>query len=309
MALQALAVDLTGSAVITADLTGEQRRVTSHDVSVLASGVHRRVTSANVKVLYSTDTRRVTGLVVKVLRAQPEYLETSITSNALIVADLSKGGVEPLEVDITGSAAVTADFKIDPLATDITGSAIIEVDLKLPSLRADLTGSATFEGTFNKTLIADITVTTTIAPDLTIGKTQLVPDQGITGSATIWALIETNLTKASNTITFSQLATAFNEHVGNTLVIEQDVATDLTVSYDADSSFGPFHNVTYEAIFTFSVENTIVFDHLATAQRTLPTNTASNTIVFTQDAEYASCLLYTSPSPRDGLLSRMPSSA
>ena len=30
---------------------------------------------------------------------------------------------------------------------------------------------------------------------------------------------------------------------------------------------------------------------------------------FTITCEYKSCLLYTSPSPRDGLLSRMPSSA
>ena len=29
----------------------------------------------------------------------------------------------------------------------------------------------------------------------------------------------------------------------------------------------------------------------------------------TEDGEYIRCLLYTSPSPRDGLLSRMPSSA
>ena len=31
--------------------------------------------------------------------------------------------------------------------------------------------------------------------------------------------------------------------------------------------------------------------------------------VFPHFAEYGPCLLYTSPSPRDGLLSRMPSSA
>ena len=36
--------------------------------------------------------------------------------------------------------------------------------------------------------------------------------------------------------------------------------------------------------------------------------TGKGTVVISLD-EYNSCLLYTSPSPRDGLLSRMPSSA
>ena len=35
----------------------------------------------------------------------------------------------------------------------------------------------------------------------------------------------------------------------------------------------------------------------------------SGAILNCSDSEYDSCLLYTSPSPRDGLLSRMPSSA
>ena len=34
-----------------------------------------------------------------------------------------------------------------------------------------------------------------------------------------------------------------------------------------------------------------------------------NMIAFDEDAKLKACLLYTSPSPRDGLLSRMPSSA
>ena len=35
----------------------------------------------------------------------------------------------------------------------------------------------------------------------------------------------------------------------------------------------------------------------------------SGTITFNESSGYEDCLLYTSPSPRDGLLSRMPSSA
>ena len=38
-------------------------------------------------------------------------------------------------------------------------------------------------------------------------------------------------------------------------------------------------------------------------------NMDSNGMEFVLDAQFHSCLLYTSPSPRDGLLSRMPSSA
>ena len=36
---------------------------------------------------------------------------------------------------------------------------------------------------------------------------------------------------------------------------------------------------------------------------------ATNASIFSGDVVNLSCLLYTSPSPRDGLLSRMPSSA
>ena len=38
-------------------------------------------------------------------------------------------------------------------------------------------------------------------------------------------------------------------------------------------------------------------------------NPTEPTVTFTQPAEGTHCLLYTSPSPRDGLLSRMPYSA
>ena len=39
------------------------------------------------------------------------------------------------------------------------------------------------------------------------------------------------------------------------------------------------------------------------------TNEAMDLITKTAKAKFDDCLLYTSPSPRDGLLSRMPSSA
>ena len=41
----------------------------------------------------------------------------------------------------------------------------------------------------------------------------------------------------------------------------------------------------------------------------LVTRPEKKNVVLLSEKEYNSCLLYTSPSPRDGLLSRMPSSA
>ena len=50
----------------------------------------------------------------------------------------------------------------------------------------------------------------------------------------------------------------------------------------------------------YSAQVTIIFGHAADDSNSLRTATIEST---------ATCLLYTSPSPRDGLLSRMPSSA
>ena len=47
------------------------------------------------------------------------------------------------------------------------------------------------------------------------------------------------------------------------------------------------------------------FNFVDASFRAIPTETESKNLLMT----HSSCLLYTSPSPRDGLLSRMPSSA
>ena len=51
------------------------------------------------------------------------------------------------------------------------------------------------------------------------------------------------------------------------------------------------------------------FDGSDTATSTSDESDNSHTITFAGTAQLDTCLLYTSPSPRDGLLSRMPSSA
>ena len=50
-------------------------------------------------------------------------------------------------------------------------------------------------------------------------------------------------------------------------------------------------------------------EHVAAAQARLEAGAATKTQVAQAEARLSRCLLYTSPSPRDGLLSRMPSSA
>ena len=64
----------------------------------------------------------------------------------------------------------------------------------------------------------------------------------------------------------------------------------------------PFTAVTGEAIYTACAEN-----YRAASFKV--TNTSSSTAAAKFNVQYKICLLYTSPSPRDGLLSRMPSSA
>ena len=53
------------------------------------------------------------------------------------------------------------------------------------------------------------------------------------------------------------------------------------------------------------------FEEIATGEQsgTWGTTTNFNYDILDRIASYKACLLYTSPSPRDGLLSRMPSSA
>ena len=56
--------------------------------------------------------------------------------------------------------------------------------------------------------------------------------------------------------------------------------------------------------------DTEFIDRTAKAQALMATDDLAGLLLMSEeDIRYFTCLLYTSPSPRDGLLSRMPSSA
>ena len=96
---------------------------------------------------------------------------------------------------------------------------------------------------------------------------------------------------------------------------------DIVISDGDDATFtyaGPFcingatdptATITGLAGGTFTGPADVVFTDTATGEIDLSASTAgTHTITYTT-AGPCPCLLYTSPSPRDGLLSRMPSSA
>ena len=106
-----------------------------------------------------------------------------------------------------------------------------------------------------------------------------------------------------DSISYSTTSTLFNVHASTgviTLAGSLDYETDQ--SHDVIVTATSLDGTSAEATFTIAVNDVDEFDVSAISD----TNGGSNTL-----AENASsgCLLYTSPSPRDGLLSRMPSSA
>ena len=68
-------------------------------------------------------------------------------------------------------------------------------------------------------------------------------------------------------------------------------------------------NVTNAGDFVFMASFTDSFQGAVMAQFTIEDLNITTAAVLTQKGDLYTCLLYTSPSPRDGLLSRMPSSA
>ena len=84
-----------------------------------------------------------------------------------------------------------------------------------------------------------------------------------------------------------------------------DVTTNNPSSSQTNSSGSNTSIQSYEAVTNYNSGSTPVTNNTTTNS----TSNNSKTAVAPANAPNLSCLLYTSPSPRDGLLSRMPSSA
>ena len=110
------------------------------------------------------------------------------------------------------------------------------------------------------------------------------------------------------------------ENTGNSKV-ENIITNDILSGLETPTSL-PIGNVTYNGIITpatgsTSPEGTLEVGEKSSysvsytvTQDAVDAGGVSNTFTVEYDnVTYQSCLLYTSPSPRDGLLSRMPSSA
>ena len=103
------------------------------------------------------------------------------------------------------------------------------------------------------------------------------------------------------------IGTTANDGTGSSLRAAFDICNDnFTEIYDAATPSGA--NVTLQGDVT-------VVGHVSLADNKEIRLGASNDLKITHNGtntefnNYNGCLLYTSPSPRDGLLSRMPSSA
>ena len=86
-----------------------------------------------------------------------------------------------------------------------------------------------------------------------------------------------------------------------------DLVGLVTTKHSYQEGDGPFRVVAYD----LGIKRSIV-EQLAEVATVIvvPANTPSDEVLALEpDGVFLSCLLYTSPSPRDGLLSRMPSSA
>ena len=97
---------------------------------------------------------------------------------------------------------------------------------------------------------------------------------------------------------------------GNALKGIPEQKYTINATYEADSRFGPlWYNISYSYTGDFSASG------IERAYDNVPSRDVTNVSVswFSEDGDISIrayiCLLYTSPSPRDGLLSRMPSSA
>lgn len=276
-----LATDITGSVLVGANLERTVALVTNITGSALLVG----------QLVESTDlVADITSSVLVVSNlARTRSLATDITGSALLVGQLVES--TDLATDITGSALVVAALgETTPLATDITGSALVVAALSESTfLATNITGSALVTANLLlPPLKVDINATGTVAPNL-VTPQPLVPWGGIEVTATVTALFDKNLEHTTSSLSITQSAVAFNEHLGNTVVdLDQTVTVEITLGPSADNSLDLVQTLESDVVYILDIETVWgTLNHLAEFKHTLPTETASNTITFTGAADFS----------------------
>jgi len=224
MATQALEAAITGSGLVTAELSGATR-LTSQVAEVAASGGITRLTSQVSEVLIAGGLTRVTSQVVEV---------------------------------------IFPFVTIKALAADITSSILVASNLKLPSLKATITGSGV--------VVAN-------------AETPQPLEVGLQVTAIVTAIFELNLESTTSTISFTQSASAFNDHVGNTLDLTQSIDLENLLTPEPSDLSTLDQIAEYDVVYVIALESVLgSLDHVVAFKASLPVETASNTLSFTQDA-------------------------
>ena len=114
-------------------------------------------------------------------------------------------------------------------------------------------------------------------------------------------------------IEHNQLKNAHNDTDNKTDANLESITALQNSQSTQDNAISAATNAANEAAAS-AAENAVVLGNLGTAAgldvpSTAGVEASANEVVRGDDPRLQSCLLYTSPSPRDGLLSRMPSSA
>ena len=117
-------------------------------------------------------------------------------------------------------------------------------------------------------------------------------------SGVLYPMVNGNLQGSGTTLTANQWYNVILTYNGTVLkfyVNGSQIGSDITTSISAPSSNFDVGNLGIYSVYNGKVDQVKIFDkELSSSEVT---------------TLYGDCLLYTSPSPRDGLLSRMPSSA
>ena len=97
----------------------------------------------------------------------------------------------------------------------------------------------------------------------------------------------------------------------NSVIVDNTPPTVSSVAItDADGDQNSFLNAGDNVSVTATFSETVIVDNSSgNPEITLAVGSDNRTATYVSGGDNSTCLLYTSPSPRDGLLSRMPSSA